>query len=81
MYLQKSYKIKVLGNFATLLFQGLQSEWRVVFFITIVVYVIGAIGYIILGKAETESYAQSKSQTEAAAGKPEENLPLNQSKV
>jgi len=43
--------------------------------------VIGAIGYIILGKAETESYAQSKSQTEAATGKPEENLPLNQSKV
>jgi len=43
--------------------------------------VVGAIGYCILGKADTEPYAQSKSQTEAVVGKTEEQVPLNQSKV
>lgn len=60
---------------------GLQSEWRIVFIITIIIYVIGAIGYCILGKAETEAYAQTKSETVDEVGQVEENMPLNQSKA
>lgn len=39
---------------------GAQSEWRIVFIITIIVYLVGAVGYCLLGKAETEEYAKPK---------------------
>lgn len=62
-----------------LLEKGLQSEWQTVFIITIVVYVVGAIGYCIWGTAETEPYAQAKSNNVDEEHKPEENLPLRKS--
>lgn len=52
---------------------GAQSEWRLVFMITVVVYIVGAIGYCVLGKAETEEYAKPKE--EAKAG---EDIPLKE---
>lgn len=40
------------------------------------VYVIGAIGYCILGKAETEPYAQTKAENADEIGRGDEDLPL-----
>lgn len=56
--------------------RGLQSEWQIVFMITVIVYLLGAIGYCVLGKAETEPYAQNKNNNVDEEHKPEENLPL-----
>jgi ACS family sodium-dependent inorganic phosphate cotransporter-like MFS transporter 5 len=52
----------------------LQSEWRVVFFITAGVYVAGAIGYLILGSGELQPWAAKK----AAPQNPEEEIPLRE---
>jgi hypothetical protein len=40
--------------------------------VTIIVYLVGAIGYCILGKAETEEYAKSPAET----AKRGEDVPL-----
>lgn len=57
---------------------GAQSEWRLVFIITIIVYLVGAVGYCILGKAETEPYAQAKSQISDEEGHMGEGIPLKE---
>lgn len=55
---------------------GTQAEWRNVFIITIIIYLVGAVGYCVLGKAETEEYAKSKAEIEAA--KQGEDIPLKE---
>lgn len=56
--------------------RGLQSEWQIVFIITIIVYLVGAVGYCIWGTAETEPYAQVKKATIDEEHLPEEDIPL-----
>lgn len=49
-----------------------QEEWRIVFFITAVVYFVGGLGYILLGSGELEEWAVKKQTRNDA----EEMVPL-----
>lgn len=63
----------VAPSFVGILTQNqLQSEWRLVFIITAVVYLVGAIGYLILGSGELEEWAKKKPSRQDA----EESIPL-----
>ena len=59
--------------------KGKQEEWTVVFIITIVVYLIGAVGFLFLGKADTEQYASDKKSNNLSENEvAEENFPLKE---
>ena len=52
----RNKEYKKSGN-AIFLFQKLQSEWQIAFYIAAGVYCIGAIAYIILAKGEIQEWA------------------------
>ena len=52
----------------------LQSEWRIVFFITAAVYAAGALGYLMLGSGELQPWAAKKVTNNSED--PEEAIPL-----
>lgn len=54
----------------------LQSEWKIVFFITAAVYLVGAIGFLVLGSGEAEDWASNKSKRSEEG----EQVPLNETK-
>jgi hypothetical protein len=58
----------------TLYFKKKQEEWQVVFIITAVVYLVGALAFIILGQAETQEWA--KKQEVKSVDDSEEMHPL-----
>ena len=56
---------KHLNVFAQLLkrlcfMQQRQEEWQLVFFITAAVYIVGALGFIVLGSGELEPWAKKQ---------------------
>ena len=55
-----------------------QEEWQIVFYITAVVYLVGAISYIVLASGELEPWATKKQAD--ANGAEEEMETLNSNK-
>lgn len=60
---------------------GLQSEWVVVFIITIIVYLVGALGYCLLAKAETEKYVIAAINEASGVANRGEDIPLKETKA
>lgn len=54
-----------------------QSEWQFVFLITAVVYVVGALGFLIMGSGELQPWAAKKPNQNETRNEDEE-IPLNQ---
>ena len=59
-------------------FKQKQEEWRIVFFITAAVYAMGAIGFLILGSADIQTWATKKTSEEVEEGKGSESIPLHE---
>ena len=70
-FYQSSLKLKL--KFYILIFKQKQEEWRIVFIITAVIYLIGAIILLIFTKGTVEPWAV---KSKASQKDHEESLPL-----
>ena len=61
---------------------GTQAEWSLVFYVTAIIYLIGALVFVWLASGETESWAKQQSSTTSARdGDQSEQVPLNRVRI
>lgn len=64
-----------------IVFKQKQEEWQIVFWVTAIIYLIGGLGSLILGSAETAPWARRDKPKYTEAGDKEELDALKKDEV